>query len=114
MVVFHASDQPLLSPTTIMAKGKNRANFAGVSRFLGAFETDARPESSLQTSGSTVKKTDDEARPTKKRKICTPKLLPQDSAYKTYDATGLVPFYTDSSQVPEDLKKCACPPQLSS
>lgn len=26
--------------------------------------------------------------------------------YEKYDATGLVPYYTDASEVPEHLKKC--------
>lgn len=110
---FRAFDQllypSLCSPTTIMAKGKSRTNFTGVSRFLDAFETDTGSPSSYQTPDSTAKETDDETRPTKKRKTSTPNPLPPDSAYKSYDATGLVPFYTESSQVPEDLQKCTCP-----
>ena len=90
-----------------MAKGKSRTNFTGVSRFLDAFTTaDTESAASSQASESTVKETEDDTRPTKKRKTGALKLLPPDSAYWSYDATGLVPFYTEASQVPEDLKKC--------
>ena len=89
-----------------MAKGKSRANFTGVSRFLDALKTDSASASSSQISDSTLKDNDDDDRPKKKRKTDAPKLLPPDSAYESYDATGLVPFYTESSQVPQDLKKC--------
>lgn len=89
-----------------MAKGKGRANFTGVSRFLHALKTDAESASSSQISDSTLKETDDDDRPVKRQKTDVPKLLPSDSAYGSYDATGLVPFYTESSQVPQDLKKC--------
>lgn len=90
-----------------MAKGKSRSRFTGVSRFLDAFEPTTGHQSPAD---STVNETDDETRPTKKRKTGTPKLLPPDPTYQRYDAAGLVPFYTESSQVPEDLKKCTCPP----
>jgi len=93
-------------PTTIMAKGKSRTNFAGVSRFLDALKTDTGSTPLPQTPSPTLKEMADDGRPTKKRKTDTPKLLPSDSAYESYDATGLVPFYTESSQVPEDLQKC--------
>ncbi|KAF9645621.1 S-adenosyl-L-methionine-dependent methyltransferase [Thelephora ganbajun] len=89
-----------------MAKGKSRSNFTGVSRFLDALKTDAGSASPSQISDSTIKETDDsDDRQAKKRKTDTPKLLPSDSAYQSYDATGVVPFYTKSSQVPEDLMK---------
>ena len=99
----------LSSFTIIMAKGKSksRPNFSGVSRFLDAFETDTGSASSYKTPDSTIKETDDESRPAKKRKTGTQKPLPRNSAYKGYDATGLVPYYTEPSQVPEDLQKCA-------
>ena len=89
-----------------MAKGKGRTNLSGVSRFLDAFKTDMEPVLSSQISSSTITEAGDNTRPTKKRKTDVPKLLPSDSTYGSYDATGLVPFYTESSQVPEDLKKC--------
>lgn len=98
---------------TIMAKGKgkSRANFTGVSRFLDAFEADTGSASSYQTPDSTINQTDDdETRPTKKQKTSISKPLPSKSAPQRYDATGLVPFYTKSSQVPEDLQKCTCLP----
>jgi hypothetical protein len=77
-----------------------------VSKFLDAFKNDTGSAPSSQISCSTVKEIEDDPRPAKKRKVDVPKLLPSDSAYESYDATGLVPFYTKSSQVPEDLKKC--------
>lgn len=90
-----------------MAKGKSRANFTGVSRFLDALKTDAGSASSSQISDSTLKDNDDDGRQRKKQKTDASKLLPPDSAYESYNATGLVPFYKESSQVPQDLKKCA-------
>jgi hypothetical protein len=98
-----------LAPTPIMAKGKGRTNLSGVSRFLDALKADAGTSS--QVSSSTVTEAGDDGRPAKKRKADVPKLLPLDSAYESHDATGLVPFYTESSQVPEDLKKCTLPIQ---
>lgn len=89
-----------------MAKGKSRPNLTGVSRFLDAFNTSVASTPSSQKSESTAKETDDDNRPTKKLKMNAPKHLPSDSAYQSYDATGLVPFYIESSQVPDDLKKC--------
>ena len=56
---------------------------------------------------------EDDTRPAKKRKTDAPKLIPSDSSYKSYDATGLVPFYTEFSQVPEDLRKCTFTPDPS-
>ena len=89
-----------------MAKGKSRPNLTGVSRFLDAFDTDATSTPSSQISESTAKETDDDSRPKKKLKANARKFLPSDSAYQSYDTTGLVPFYTEPSQVPDDLKKC--------
>lgn len=44
-----------------------------------------------------------DTRPKKKAKLQTGLLGP---GLERYDATGLVPFYTDASQVPEHLEKC--------
>ena len=90
-----------------MAKGKRRVNFTGVSSFLDALKTETASPSSSQISDSTIKDNGDDSPLPKKRKTHMANLLPSDSAYKTYDATGLVPFYTESSQVPQDLTKCA-------
>lgn len=90
-----------------MAKGKRRANLTGVSSFLDALKTETGSASSSQISDSTIKDNGDDNRPAKKRKTDASKLLPSDSAHKCYDATNLVPFYTEPSQVPQDLKKCA-------
>ena len=103
---FNAADQFDSLPTPIMAKGKSRPNLTGISRFLHAFKTDAESASSSQISDSTLKGTDDDDRPVKRQKIDPPKPLPPGSVHESYDATGLVPFYTESSQVPQDLKKC--------
>ena len=88
-----------------MAKGKNRTNLSGVSRFLDALKADTGTPPSPQIPVPTIEEMDDDTRRTKKRKTDVP-ILPSDSAYENYDATGLVPFYTESSQVPEDLQKC--------
>ncbi len=44
-----------------------------------------------------------DTRPKKKAKLQSGLLGP---GLEKYDATGLVPFYTDASQVPEHLQKC--------
>ena len=94
-------------PTTAMAKGKNRTNLSGVSRFLDALKADTASPPLAQIPVPAVEREEDDARPARKRKTDVSKLLPSNSAHESYDATGLVPFYTESSQVPEDLQKCA-------
>lgn len=52
---------------------------------------------------SEVDAEDENTQPTKKRKVG---LL--GAGNEKYDATGLVPHYTDPSEVPEHLRKCTC------
>jgi trimethylguanosine synthase len=93
-----------------MVKKLRQTNVSGLTRFLQAFD-----EPSLSPTGSTVlvepstpppePKSDsvdlEIQRATGKRK--TGLLGPGNEAY---DATGLVPFYTEVSQVPAHLQKC--------
>ena len=105
--------------------GKRKSNIGGLARY--AFEVGAssgsQPSSSF-TSGPTscpeakaehendsatstsVHGTDPLDSPRKKRQKLQTGLL--GSGLERFDATGLVPFYTDASQVPEHLQKCAC------
>lgn len=73
--------------------GKKHNNLSGLSRFVSqAFEQTPLPDSpsTPQT----------QPRPTKKRK--TGLLGPEN---EPYDATDMVPFFTEASQVPEHLQK---------
>lgn len=100
---------------------KRRSNVSGLSRFVqeafGEHAVVAAPiaqprletTTSVQTNGSSTQAeeknesslTNIETRPSKKRKIG---LL--GPGHEKYDATGLVPFYTHVSEVPEHLQKC--------
>lgn len=91
-----------------MGKKLRQANVSGLSRFLQAFD---EPSSSQTANGTSMIAGPSAPRPKResesnlvagKRK--TGLLGPGNEAY---DATGLVPFYTDSSQVPAHLQKCA-------
>lgn len=97
-----------------MGKRKTRANFSGLSRFVGELKESQAPvdvEQSTPNPPSTVagvtRKASElqEDQPTesrsKKRKVG---LL--GPGYEKYDATGLAPHYTHISQVPDNLKKC--------
>jgi trimethylguanosine synthase len=91
-----------------MGKKLRQANVSGLSRFLQAFD---EPSSSQTANGTSIIAGLSTPRPKResesdfvagKRK--TGLLGPANEAY---DATGLVPFYTDPSQVPTHLQKCA-------
>lgn len=96
--------------------GKRKAIFTGLSRFLPeAAEPQPQPASLSSTpvasaSSSTVVEeslaVSEEGRASKKRKTNGTGLL--GPGLEKYDATGLVPFYTEPSQVPAHLQKCAC------
>ncbi|KAI0675589.1 RNA cap guanine-N2 methyltransferase-domain-containing protein [Trametes maxima] len=104
--------------------GKRKNNISGLSRFLleakgeeSSTQPDPLPEyersslnkpceelgeiSALQQHGTSPDAL--EARPAKKPRLQTGLL---GSGLEKYDATGLVPFYTEESQVPENLQKC--------
>ena len=99
--------------------GKRRNNISGLARFV--LETSvASPQPALSLSAEATK--DDNAsvslelpdrhggadaldtRPKKRAKLQTGLLGP---GLEKYDATGLVPFYTEASQIPSHLQKCA-------
>ena len=101
--------------------GKRKSNIGGLARYV--FETNevSQPsQSSSSTLGSssldhipadkdgvflpTVREPEAlDTRPQKKQKVETGLL---GLGLEKYDASGLVPFYTDASQVPEHLQKC--------
>ena len=94
-----------------MGKKLRQTNVSGLTRFLQAFDEPSLSQTANAVSiagPSTVRlkhesDVDSESLPaTGKRK--TGFLGPGNEAY---DATGLVPFYTDASQVPAHLQKCA-------
>ncbi|KAH9851890.1 S-adenosyl-L-methionine-dependent methyltransferase [Lenzites betulinus] len=101
--------------------GKRKNNISGLSRFLAEATKQAESSQSDTVSGSPShpeleaplqstpveaeqrdEPTPSDSRPTKKAKLCTGLL---GEGLEKYDATGLVPFYTDASQVPEQLQK---------
>ena len=95
--------------------GRKRHNLAGLSHFVSdafgqppeiAKQNIADTSLALSTRKVSERDGDDlvadaEATATKKRKVG---LL--GAGNERYDATGLVPFYTDASEVPEHLRKC--------
>jgi hypothetical protein len=91
-----------------MGKKLRQANVSGLSRFLQAFDEPSSLQIANDTpmiagpSTSRPKRESESGFAAGKRK--TGLLGPGNEAY---DATGLVPFYTDSSQVPAHLQKCA-------
>jgi trimethylguanosine synthase len=93
-----------------MGKKLRQANVSGLSRFLQAFDESSSSQNANDTSmiaGPSAPQPKHESESeivaiAGKRK--TGLLGPGNEAY---DATGLVPFYTDPSQVPAHLQKCA-------
>ncbi|KAI0831980.1 S-adenosyl-L-methionine-dependent methyltransferase [Trametes gibbosa] len=91
-----------------MVKRKN--NIGGLSRFLAEVKQPVEPSSQSGTPSLGVASVETEhrdelapeSRPGKKAKIHSGLL---GEALAKYDATGLVPFYTEASQVPEQLQK---------
>lgn len=100
---------------------KRRANLAGLSRFVqeafGEQTATATTTTVTQVQSGQVVTSDGSqpneepedttslpTRPSKKRKVG---LLGR--GHEKYDATGLVPFYTHASEVPEHLQKCNVP-----
>lgn len=104
--------------------GKKHYNLAGLSHFVreafgqtnssenaskSELEINHSADTSVHNQGTSRKASErddlDEdasiARTNKKRKAG---LL--GAGYERYDATGLVPYYTDASEVPEHLRKC--------
>ena len=98
-----------------MGKGKKlrQANVSGLSRFVQAFDepTLSQTANGSSTAGPSTPRLKRESESdfvvsetrTAAGKRKTGLLGPGNEAY---DATGLVPFYTDASQVPTHLQKC--------
>ncbi|SRR6266446_466687 len=87
-----------------MGKKLRQANVSGLSRFLQTFDEPSSSQTANDTSNTEPLKRefDSETRPAAgKRKTGLLGL-----GNEAYDATGLVPFYTDVSQVPAHLQKC--------
>ncbi|TBU24183.1 S-adenosyl-L-methionine-dependent methyltransferase [Dichomitus squalens] len=97
--------------------GKRKSNISGLARFVFEVVQDPRPqpinqspEASPEGKAAASRETGDngrgddalDTRPKKKPKLHTGLLGP---GLEKYDATGLVPFYTDASQVPQHLQK---------
>lgn len=104
--------------------GKRKGGLTGLSRFvLESFRNDPASQSTgsippnVEEPKLSPRKPEqtDEIRPTKRRKMQTDGVTTTDVGdvpwtaqwVEKYDATGLVPHYTNASEVPEHLKKCA-------
>lgn len=97
-----------------MGKKLRQTNVSGLTRFLQAFDEPSSSQTANATSNAgpstpRLKResesdiADSESQTTAgKRKTGF-----LGSGNEAYDATGLVPFYTDASQVPAHLQKCA-------
>ena len=103
--------------------GKRHSTFTGLSRFvLEAFKQGEEQQGSIDPSPSTqpdkseasigaARKASgkhinsDEAGPSRKKR----KVGLLGPGYEKYDATGLAPYYTDASEVPDRLRKCTYP-----
>jgi len=98
-----------------MGKKLRQTNVSGLSSFLQTFD-----EPSLSPTTSSTSIAGPSTRPlTLKSDSVDFKLETQPAAglrktgllgpgKEAYDVTGLVPFYTDASQAPAHLQKCAC------
>ena len=100
-----------------MVKKLRQTNVSGLSRFLRAFDEPSSSPTASDTSTGLSK-------PRLKRESDSIDSEIQQAAVKcktgllgpgneAYDATGLVPFYTDAAQVPAHLQKCMCVYKLS-
>jgi trimethylguanosine synthase len=94
-----------------MGKKLRQTNVSGLTRFLQAFDEPSLSQGANAAGPSTPRlkresESDfvDSESQTVAGKHKTGFLGPGNEAY---DATGLVPFYTDASQVPAHLQKCA-------
>jgi len=94
-----------------MGKKLRQANVSGLSRFLQAFD---EPSSSQTANGTSVIAGPSTPQPKRESELNfvsgsagKRKTGLLGSGNEAYDATGLVPFYTDPSQVPAHLQKCA-------
>jgi trimethylguanosine synthase len=87
-----------------MVKKLRQTNVSGLSRFLQAFdEPGVSPTTSVTPTGP--------SKPDFKHKSDSFDLVKRKTGLlgpgnEVYDATGLVPFYTDAAQVPAHLQKC--------
>jgi len=82
--------------------GKRTSGFQGISRFvLEAFNSEAEPENSTPVA-STSTMTSSATLAVTKAELPHPHWVPK------YDATGLVPHYTEEDEIPKHLEKCVC------
>ena len=88
-----------------MGKKLRQTNVSGLSHFLEAF-VDANSSAGAGASAVAGPSCPEKSKPVdsvQQLPIKTGLLGPGNEAY---DATGLVPFYTDAAQVPAHLQKC--------
>ena len=93
-----------------MGKKLRQTNVSGLSHFLEAFVDGSGSNSSTGTPSPAVAGPSTPC-PVKSKPVDPPHLKKQKTGLlgpgnEVYDATGLVPFYTDAAQVPSHLQKC--------
>ena len=93
-----------------MGKKLRQTNVSGLSHFLEAFVDGSVSNSSTGTPSPAVAGPSTPC-PAKSKPVDPPPLKKQKTGLlgpgnEVYDATGLVPFYTDAAQVPSHLQKC--------
>ncbi len=98
-----------------MGKKLRQTNVSGLSRFLPAFVDGTVSNSSTSVSAVAGLSMPCPAKSKPEPDVVNPYQQPPLERRKTgllgpgneaYDATGLVPFYTDAAQVPTHLQKC--------
>jgi trimethylguanosine synthase len=93
-----------------MGKKSRQTNLSGLSHFLEALADETISNSSTGTPSPAVRGPST-PRPAKSNPEHQPPLKKRETGLlgpgnEAYDATGLVPFYTDAAQVPAHLQKC--------
>lgn len=90
-----------------MGKRKH-GGLTGLSGFISKLLEDTRAEVTNNTSTTTIEENvTTHPGSSKKRKLDDDhNNAPERRWVKKYDATGLVPHYSDASEVPEHLQKC--------
>ena len=92
-----------------MGKKLRQTNVSGLSRFLQAFDEASSSQTTDNGTSMMAGPSTRQPKPESELDFVAAKRKPGllGPGNEAYDATGLVPFYTDSSQVPAHLQKCA-------
>jgi hypothetical protein len=94
-----------------MVKKLRQTNVSGLTRFLQAFDEPSHSQTASATpsagpSTPRLKRESNSIHPETQKAAGKRKAGLLGPGNEAYDATGLVPFYTDAAQVPAHLQKC--------